>query len=116
MKRITSIISLCLITIMLLSLLSGCSASKKFVGTWQELDAEGNPGSTTLVLANDGTGSITEDGLSGSVNWSVDDDKLFVTISMCGMTVTEEYTYEFSGKTMTLTSTDGTVTVYRKSN
>ena len=109
MKKTIRIISVCLVIVMLTSILSACGVDKKFVGTWQEVD-----GDTTLVLANDGTGSITESGVSGSVNWNLDDDKVFITISICGMTETEEFSYKFSGDTMALTDAEGETTVYRK--
>lgn len=109
MKKTISIISLCLVIVMLASMLSACSGDKKFVGTWQEVN-----GDTTLVLANDGTGSISESGLSGSVNWSVDNNKVFITVALCGMTETEEYSYKFSGDTMTLTDAEGESTVFSK--
>ena len=109
MKRTIRIFSICLIIVMLTSMLSACDASKKFVGTWEEVES-----GATLVLANDGTGSVSEDGMSGSVTWSVEKDKIFLTVSVCGMTETTECTYEFSGDTMTLTDAEGEVTVYKK--
>ena len=109
MKKTIRIISVCLAIVMLTSLLSACSADKKFVGTWNEVD-----GGETMVLASDGTGSITEDGMSGSVNWHLDGDKVFLTISLCGMAETTEFTYKFSGDTLTLTDEYGDSSVYRK--
>ena len=110
MKKYITIISVCLVIVMFASLLSACGNGKKFVGTWKEVDSD-----STLVLANDGTGSLTtEDGISGSVNWSLEDDKIFMNISICGMSMTKEFTYEFSGDTMTLTDAEGEITVYEK--
>lgn len=110
MKKAISIISLCLVIVMITFSLSACGVDKKFVGTWKE---EGS--SSVMVLASDGTGSINEDGISGSVNWSVENNKLFLTVSLCGLSETMECTYEFSGDTMTLNELDGTTYVYHKS-
>lgn len=109
MKRISRIISVCLVIVILTCLMSACGSSKKFVGTWERDGSE-----EIMVLANDGTGSTSEAGLSGSIVWSVEKDKVFITISACGMTETNEYAYEFSGDTMTLTNADGDELVYRK--
>lgn len=116
MKKTMRIVSLCLITVMALMLFAGCSSSeeKKFIGTWYELDEDGNKTGTTLVLAKNGEGSLSEDGFNGSVKWSVDKDKLFVTATICGMTRTSECTYEFSGDRVILTNTDGEVMTYTK--
>ena len=112
MRRSISIVFICLVVVMLICLLSACDANKKFVGTWKQ-DETGE----TLVLANDGTGSISVSGeydISGSVTWSVENDKIFLSVSLCGMSETQEYTYKFSGDTMILTNTEGEETVYRK--
>lgn len=114
MKKVISLISLCLVAVILVSSFSSCSNKKKFVGTWDEYDSEGNPTGTTLVLANDGTGSAKSDGISGSVTWSVEEDKLFLTLSMCGVTDTQEYTYKFSGDKLILIDEDGEETIYKK--
>ena len=115
MKRLISILSLCLVAVVLVSSLLSCDGvEKKFVGTWESVESDAESESETLVLANDGTGSIESDGMSGSVSWSVDGDKAFFTVSMCGMTETQEYTYEFDGDKMILTDEDGEQTIYRK--
>ena len=114
MKKFISILSLCLVAAMLIPMLVSCDAKDKFVGTWEELDDDGTVTGTTMTLANDGTGSISSDGMSGSISWSVEKDKLFLTVSICGMSETSELTYKFSGKTMILTDTDGETTTYRK--
>ena len=109
MKKTTRILSLCLALILMASLLAACSSNSEFVGTWKE---EGSD--TKLVLASDGSGSVSEQGVSGSVKWNVEGDKVFITVSICGMSETDEYTYEFSGDTMTLTENNGNTTVYTK--
>lgn len=116
MKKYLKLFSLLLVSVLLVSALSSCGYKSKFCGTWVELDSDGNEETgDNLVLAKDGTGSIVDDGISGSVQWSVDNDKLFMTCSICGMTQTLEFTYEFDGDKMILTEKDGDVTVYRKS-
>ena len=117
MKKFLSIISLVLVFVMLTSVLSSCNNNrKKFVGTWQEIDEDGEfvSDGEVLVFANDGTGSVTSDGISGSMSWSVDGDKLFMTLSMCGISQSQEFHYKFSGKTMILTDLDGETSIYRK--
>lgn len=117
MKKFNRIIALCLIAVVSMTMLTACGGNKKkFVGTWEELDADGEVSyyGTTLVLANDGTGSAQQDGMTASVTWSVEKDKVFITLSMCGVTETEEYTYKFSGDTLIMTDHDGEETVYRK--
>lgn len=109
MKTLKRTLSLLLIFVLLAAALSACSSSKKLVGTWNS-ESTG----TTLVLANDGTGSITEDGMSGSVRWSVEKDSLFLTISICGMTETSEFTYKLSGSTLTLIDSDGEAEIFQK--
>lgn len=114
MKKIITAISLCLVSVMLLSLLASCGVEKKLAGTWVELDEDGNETDTILVLASDGTGSVTEDGMSGSVTWTIDGDKIFITVSMCGMSDSSECTFKVSGDTLTLTDAEGDSEIYRK--
>ena len=117
MKKFIRILSLCLIAVMLLSVLASCGDSKekkKFVGTWLEINSKGEEKGEKLVLAKDGTGSVSEDGMSGSVKWKLDGEKVFITVSICGETQTQECTYEFSGDKMILTDDDGDETIYRK--
>ena len=116
MKKLIIAVALCLIAVMALTAFAGCKKSdeKKFIGTWYELDEDGNKTGTTLVLAKKGEGSITEEGMSGSVKWSVEKNKLFLTMSVCGMTQSEEFTYKFSGKKLILTDSDGDTTTYTK--
>ncbi len=109
MKKAIRVITLCLVIVMLTSLLAACKSDSKFVGTWEQTDAD-----CTMVMASDGSGSITEEGISGSLKWKQDGGKLFLTVSLCGMTETEEYTYELSGDTLTLTDTYGDVSVFQK--
>ena len=116
MKKLLSVISLCLVLVMLTSALASCSNRSKLVGTWQEVNEDGEFVSNGEVFdfANDGTGSGSNDGLSGSLTWSVDGDTLFMTLSMCGTTKNEECKYKISGNILTLTTSDGEVTTYRK--
>lgn len=116
MKKFIGIVSLCLVAVMLVSVLASCGVEKKFTGTWEKLDSDGEPTGEVLTLANDGTGSISEDGISGSVNWSVEKDTLFLSISMCGVSSTTEFSYKFSGNTMTLSNEEEGESVYRKKN
>ena len=115
MKNTMRIIALCLLAVMMLALFVGCSSEEKqFIGTWYLLDEEGNKTSSTLVLAKDGEGTISEEGISGSVKWSLNNGKLSLTVSICGMSETEEYSYEFSGDKLILTDSEGKVTTHSK--
>ncbi len=118
-KKITRriiIISLSLLTVILIVLLATSANSKKFVGTWEEIDEYGDIAynGETIVFANDGTGSARSGGMSGSLTWSVEKNKVFITVSICGVTDTQEFEYKFSGDTMTLIDENGEKTVYRK--
>ena len=114
MKKSVKILALCLVALTVMTVLSGCGERDKFVGTW--VDENGN----TLVLANNGEGSMRSEGGSSSfdvpvsVKWSVDKEKLFLTASACGMSESVEYSYSFSGNQMILTELDGTVTTFVK--
>ena len=113
MRKLIATISLCLVSVVLLSLLASCGGSP-LVGTWVEINSQGNETGTEIVLANDGTGSVTEDGLSGSLQWSVKGNQLFLTVSMCGVSDTTEFTYTLDGDKLTMVDTEGETTVYRR--
>ncbi len=96
---------------------SAFGTTQQFVGTWYEIDEYGEEvyNGETVYFASDGTGSVDiGSGPSGSLKWSVEDGKLIVTVSMCGMTQTSEASYEFSGDTLILTDEEGEQTFYRK--
>lgn len=120
-KRISSIVALCLVMIFAMTSFAGCSFSqeKDFIGTWYEINEAGekigNSG-MTLVFAKYGEGSVTENGISGSIKWSIEKGNLFITASVCGMARAEEYTYEFSsfGKKLTLIDTKGAERIFTK--
>ena len=109
MKNFARIITLVLIVSLLAAMFVGCSAKKKLVGTWEPEDDEG-----TLTLANDGTGTIKAEGMTGTLTWSVKGDTLSMTITICGMTDSSEMKYKVSRNTLTLTDEDGEKTVYHK--
>ena len=114
-RLIIAIAAVGLLAIILIVSLFTCNNQRQFVGTWQEIDSDGNfiSDGETLVFANDGTGSVKSGGMSGSLTWSVEKDKLFVTVSLCGVADSKVFSYEFSGDKMTLIEADGEKTVYR---
>lgn len=115
MKKTMRIVALCLAVVMMLALFAGCSGEeKKFIGTWYELDEEGNKIESKLVFAKGGEGTVSEEGISGSLKWSVSGDKLTLTVSLCGMEETKECTYEFSGDKLIITDADNKKTTYSK--
>ncbi|MBO4277908.1 MAG: hypothetical protein J5925_05890 [Clostridia bacterium] len=114
MKKTLSVIALMLVALMLVPALVSCGSNGDFVGTWEEVDENGESKGETLTLANDGTGSVSSSGVSGSVKWDVSGDKITLTVSLCGMTETNEYTYEFSGDNLILTDAEGGKTIYKK--
>lgn len=78
MKRITAVF---LITILTLCSLAAC-ANDGIVGTWEGV-SDGHTG--TLVFKEDGTGSVSIDGVSVDVSWLVAEGKyLTVTVDMNG--------------------------------
>ena len=115
MKKTMRIVALCLLAVMVLGLFAGCSsAEKQFIGTWYELDEEGNKTESKIVFAKGGEGTVGSDGISGSLKWSVSGDKLTLTVSICGMEETTECTYEFSSDKLIMTDADGKKTTYSK--
>ena len=116
MKKSIGLIALILVAVIAMTVFLGCGgASSKFVGTWVEVDENGEPTGEKLVLTKNGEGSISDSGLTGSVKWSVEGSHVFITVSMCGLTETEECSYKFSGKQMTLTKLDsGETSTYIK--
>ena len=113
MRKLITTISLCLVSVVLLSLLASCGGNP-LVGTWVEINPQGNETGSELVLANDGTGSVTDEGLSGSVKWSVNGNRIFLTVSMCGVSDTTECTYTLDGDKLTLVDTEGETMIYRR--
>jgi len=115
MKKAVLFIAAFMAMVMLVGTFTGCNVKEKqFIGTWHEINENGEETGEVLVLAKGGEGSISDSGTTGSVKWSVEEDKIFITMSMCGMTETKECTYEISGNKMTLTENDGSVSVYIK--
>jgi hypothetical protein len=117
MKKFLSIISVCIVIIMLTSVLSSCGPKSPFVGTWDEVDPSTGmrvPDGEILILADDGTGSLVSGGVNGSLNWTHRNDKLTITASMCGVSVTHEYSFQFVGDTMFLVDEEGEETIYRR--
>ena len=116
MRKNIGWIALVLVSVMVLSMFLGCGGSRsRFIGTWLEVDESGEETGEKLVLAKNGEGSISESGITGSVKWSVEKDSFFLTISICGMTETQECKYEFSGNKLILTKVeDGTTSTYIK--
>ena len=114
MRKNVKWLVLVLVSMMVLGMFLGCGGNRaQFVGTWIGVDENGNQTEEKLVLAKNGEGSITDSGLVGSVKWSVDGNRLFLTVSMCGMTNSQEFTYEFAGNRMILTAVDdGDVSIY----
>ena len=109
------VIWICLVVAIAFTAFAGCSNgghNGKFVGTWYEVDSEGHKKNSKLVLTKNGEGSFTQDGLSGNVNWHIEKNKLFLSVSMCGMTETDECSYEFSGNKLILTESDGDVSTF----
>ena len=114
MKKTTKIIALCLVAMMLvLSFVSCSDDADPLVGTWIEVKKSGAEGEK-LVLKADGTGTLSEDGMSVSIKWSAEGNKFSITATIFGMTETEEQTYELSNGQLTFTDEDGDKSVYRK--
>lgn len=124
MKKSLQIISLCLVLITLVTVLSSCNERKKLIGKWDLCDSSGTPipNGTSYFFANDGTGYVNSEGTSLSITWRVEQNKLLVTISSCGINQVLEYTYEFSknplnlflGDVLFLTDANGTKEAFRK--
>ena len=105
MKKLAVIFVFLLILVTLAGTLSACSGKKQLVGAWELVDEEGDE-EAELVLADNGTGTMKEDGMSANVTWSVSGNKLTLTISVCGESETTVYKYSVHGKTLKLISVD----------
>ena len=109
------IVALCLAVVMMLALFAGCSSEeKKLIGTWYELDSEGNKTNTKIVFAKNGEGTFSGDGLTGTIKWSVDNGKISLTVSVCGSAQQTEGTYKFDGDNLILVDEKGNETAYSK--
>ena len=115
MRKYIKVFALVLVAVTLVTILASCGKESKFIGTWYEVDEDGERTGDRLVFAGDGTGSVTEDGMNGSVTWSVDGKVLSMSVSICGMSESYICSYKFSGKTLTLTvDSEDEVWVYEK--
>ena len=96
-----------LVVAMALSMLLACGTGNgddsRFVGTWVEIDSGGTPTGEELVFAKNGGGKIRDNGLTGSISWSLERGHLFITVSACGMSETLECEYQFSGDRLYIT-------------
>ena len=100
MKKI-KVLALVLAAIMLVGTFASCAhGDRRLIGKWVEIDEYGEEGDT-YTFARNGKGSVSGDGMSGDMTWSVSKGILTVTMSVCGMSETKEFRYKISGKTMT---------------
>lgn len=142
MKTLIKSISLCLASLLLLASLCSCGElfssfqdsledngveldfsrrhsswkaegdALRFVGTWYGYNDDGSL-SETLVLEKDGTGTVTEDGLTGDVLWKVDGDLFYLKATVVVLSTSYELSYAVTDTELTLTDREtGEVTVY----
>jgi len=120
------VISIALVLALAVTCLCACSASKKIIGTWNCTDESFI--NTSITFKEDGTaevdgtilgldlgtlGSILSGALNGLLNTTYTIEKNTLTINY-NNNPAATYTVAFSGDTLTLTSTDGTVYHYVK--
>ena len=110
--KVLAIIMAALVLAGMISACSGGKSSKKekestdpvdqIAGEWVEIDEDGEEGDT-YVFARNGKGTVSSDGISGDITWSVENDVLTMTLSICGISETSNFNYKISGNKMTLT-------------
>lgn len=95
------VLALVLAAVMLVGMFAACNGghNRKIVGKWVEVDDDGE--GDTYTFARNGKGSVSGDGMSGDMTWSTEKDVLTMTLSICGMTETQEVRFKISGKIMT---------------
>lgn len=80
-----------------------CTPQKQIVGTWKNQETVlGVVVETTYVFNEDGTGTM-KSVVPIEFEYSFDNDKLLITTNTLGIKNTTEYTFDFSGKILTLT-------------
>jgi len=104
MKK-TMLVFMCLL-VLLSVFLGGCSKKSNLVGTWWHVSEAVSGIPDSLILKEDGSGSV--DGLNA--NWSVKGDKIYFVAGILG---SHEYNYSLSGGKLTLSLRNKTV-VYER--
>ncbi len=80
-----------------------CMPEKQIIGTWKNQETVlGVVVETTYVFKEDGTGTMTSV-VPIDFEYSFSEDKLLITTNTLGIKNTTEYTFDFSGKELTLT-------------
>lgn len=91
---IKKLVALALVCLMMVTMLAGCKA--KLVGEWE------NEEGVVMTLNKDGTGSISEGGMSIEFEWEVEKDEITIKMEVLGQESEESMEYEVKGKTLTL--------------
>ena len=112
MRKVLSLV----LVLALVTALCGCGnivSEKAIVGTWKSHDSiMGVVTETTYIFRADGTGERTGL-LTTTFNYEFSGDKLLLTTSVLLVKNTEEYTFRFEGKKLTLTGSKETITLER---
>ncbi len=115
MKKYIKVCALVLVAITLVTVFSACGKNPEFAGTWYQLNESGERTGNKLVLTSNGKGKVTDNNISGTVTWEVKGDVFLMTVSVLGFSESYKCSYEFSGKTLTLTDAGkDAVLVYEK--
>ena len=106
MKKIVAAV---LVAVMVLGLCACSISSKAIIGTWKnQTTVLGVVTETVYTFNEDGTGNLSNV-VDMPFTYSFSDDKLLITMTVLGISTTEEYTYEFGVNKLTLTKGDETI-------
>ena len=106
---------LCFVLVfVMVAAMCGCGApEKQIVGTWKSRNSVlGVVTETTYIFRADGTGERTGL-LTTAFTYEFSGDKLLLTTSVLLVKNTEEYTFRFEGKKLTLSGSKETITLER---
>jgi hypothetical protein len=87
-------------------ILAGCSGSSILVGRWDLVEGStwGNP--EEMELLKNGTGIVDEMGIT----WKAENGRFYITHPLMAFSSS----YKVSGSTLTLTTNDGEILIYKK--
>ena len=88
------LMALTLVCLMMVTMLAGCKA--QLIGKWE------NEEGVVMTLEKDGTGSISEGGMSIEFEWEVEKDEFTIKMEVLGQESEETMEYEVKGKTLIL--------------
>lgn len=107
-------ISICMAALVMLLAIASCGKKEDITGKWVYTE-EGTGRTATMELFSDGTGTIAEDGLSYSCEWTTEKGRLKVEVDtgIFGK-ISQVADYEVNGDMLILSDEEGEVTYIRE--